>query len=130
MEHPTTIAVDLAKSVFEVAVSKEPGRVCQRRRLTRSQMAAFFVNRPAATVLMESCGTAHFWGRLLRGVRPPGLALHTQAEDTIAVATLPQPAITRAPTKQPPASPAPRPLATGVQIRLLDSRKFWDSRPR
>ena len=67
MEHPTTIAVDLAKSVFEVAVSKEPGRVCQRRRLTRSQMAAFFANRPAATVLMEACGTAHFWGRLLRG---------------------------------------------------------------
>ena len=67
MEHPTTIAVDLAKSVFEVAVSREPGRVCQRRRLSRGQMAAFFANRPAATVLMEACGTAHFWGRLLRG---------------------------------------------------------------
>jgi transposase len=67
VEHPTTIAVDLAKSVFEVAVSKDPGRGCQRRRLTRGQMAAFFANRPAATVLMEACGTAHFWGRLLRG---------------------------------------------------------------
>jgi len=67
VEHPTTIAVDLAKSVFEVAVSKEPGRVCQRRRLTRSQMASFFANRPPSTVLMEACGTAHFWGRLLRG---------------------------------------------------------------
>jgi transposase len=67
VEDPTTIAVDLAKSVFEVAVSKEPGRVCQRRRLTRGQMTAFFVNRPAATVLMEACGTAHFWGRRLRG---------------------------------------------------------------
>lgn len=67
MEHPTTIAVDLAKSVFEVAVSTEPGRVCQRKRLTRKQMVAFFANRPPATVLMEACGTAHFWGRLLRG---------------------------------------------------------------
>jgi transposase len=67
VEHPTTIAVDLAKSVFEIAVSKDPGRVCQRRRLTRGQMTAFFANRPAATVLMEACGTAHFWGRLLRG---------------------------------------------------------------
>lgn len=66
MEHPTTIAVDLAKSVFEIAVSTEPGRVCQRRRLTRRQMAAFFANRPPATVLMEACGTAHYWGRLLR----------------------------------------------------------------
>jgi transposase len=67
VEHPTTIAVDLAKSVFEVAVSSEPGRVSQRRRLTRSQMGSFFANRPPATVLMEACGTAHFWGRLLRG---------------------------------------------------------------
>ena len=66
MEHPTTIAVDLAKSVFEVAVSHEPGRVSQQRRLTRSQMAGFFANRPPATVLMEACGTAHYWGRLLR----------------------------------------------------------------
>ena len=32
MEHPTTIAVDLAKSVFEVAVSTEAGRVCHRSR--------------------------------------------------------------------------------------------------
>lgn len=66
VEHPMTIAVDLAKSVFEVAVSREPGRVCERKRLTRGQMSSFFVNRPAATVL-EACGTAHFWGRLLRG---------------------------------------------------------------
>jgi transposase len=29
-------------------------------------MAAFFANRPPAIVLMEACGTAHFWGRLLR----------------------------------------------------------------
>ena len=67
MEHPTTIAVDLAKSVFEVAVSNEPGRVCQQRRLTRNQMAGFFANRPPATVLMEACGTAHYWGWLLQG---------------------------------------------------------------
>jgi len=60
---PTTIAVDLAKSVFEVAVSSEPGRVCLRKRLTRGQMAAFFASRPPSTVLMEACGTAHFWGR-------------------------------------------------------------------
>lgn len=65
MDKPTTIAVDLANSVFEIAVSKEAGRVCQRRRVTRSQMASFFVAHPAATVLMEACGSAHHWGRLL-----------------------------------------------------------------
>ena len=33
----TTIAVDLAKAVFEVAVSDRPGHVCRRERLTRTQ---------------------------------------------------------------------------------------------
>ena len=36
MENPTTIAVDLSKSVFEVAVERQ-GRICQRKRLSRRQ---------------------------------------------------------------------------------------------
>lgn len=67
MAEATTIAVDLAKNVFEVAVSKEPGRVCERRRLSRIQMERFFANRPQSTVLLEACGSAHHWGRVLEG---------------------------------------------------------------
>ena len=43
MEH-TTIAVDLAKSVFQVAVSHKAGRVDIERRLTRDR---FLVHGPA-----------------------------------------------------------------------------------
>jgi hypothetical protein len=39
MENPTTIAVDLSKSVFEIAVVRE-GRICQRKRLTRAEKTA------------------------------------------------------------------------------------------
>ena len=63
MPNDTLIAVDLAKSVFEIAVSKRPGKVAERRRLSREKFLAFFVNRPKATVLMEACGSAHYWGR-------------------------------------------------------------------
>jgi transposase len=72
MQHPMTIAVDLAKSVFEVSVSTELGRVCQRKRLTRSQFARFLTLQPPATLLMEACGTAHYWARLAQnaGHRP------------------------------------------------------------
>jgi len=66
MENPTTIAVDLSKSVFEVAVERE-GRIVQRKRLSRRQMVAFFSQCPAATVLMETCGTSHYWGRMAEG---------------------------------------------------------------
>ena len=40
MEH-TTIAVDLAKSVFQVAVSHRPGRVDEERRLSRDRFLEF-----------------------------------------------------------------------------------------
>jgi transposase len=62
MEH-TTIAVDLAKSVFQVAVSHRVGQVTSEHRLRRSQMMPFFAQQPAATVLLEACGSAHHWGR-------------------------------------------------------------------
>jgi len=62
MENPTTISVDLSKDVFEIAVERE-GRVVHRRRLNRRQMVAFFSTCPSATVVMEACGSAHFWGR-------------------------------------------------------------------
>lgn len=66
MNEPTTIAVDLAKSVFQVAVSGAPGRVDEHHRLTRSRLLAFFARRPAAVVMMEACGSAHHWARQLR----------------------------------------------------------------
>jgi transposase len=58
-----TIAVDLAKSVFEIGISERPGNVEQTRRLTRNQLLGFFAAQEPATVLMEACGSAHYWGR-------------------------------------------------------------------
>lgn len=65
MEH-TTIAVDLAKSVFQVAVSHRPGRVDEERRLTRERFVTFFAQQPPATVVFEACGSAHYWARQLQ----------------------------------------------------------------
>ena len=59
----TTIAVDVAKNVFEVAVSGRPGQVSERQRLSRGQFVRFLAKRSPATVVMEACGTAHYWGR-------------------------------------------------------------------
>ena len=59
----TTIAVDIAKDVFEIAVSPEPGVVSETHRVSRKKLLSFFANRPAATVVMEACGSSHHWGR-------------------------------------------------------------------
>lgn len=64
--HRTTIAVDLAKSVFQIAVSRQPGKVAESHRLTRPKFLRFFAEHQPALVLLEACGTAHFWGRKLQ----------------------------------------------------------------
>jgi transposase len=68
--NPTTVAVDLAKSVFQVAVADAHWRVTEQHRLTRAQFERFFDNRAVALVVMEACGSAHHWGRWLndRGI--------------------------------------------------------------
>jgi len=68
MQNDTRIAVDVAKAVFEIAVSDRPGRVSRRERLPRTQFLAFFAQQPAATVVMEACGSAHYWGRRIEAL--------------------------------------------------------------
>jgi len=68
MLHTTRIAVDLAKSVFEIVVSDPPGKVVERHRRPRGKFLEFFANRPAATVVMEACGSAHFWARQIESL--------------------------------------------------------------
>lgn len=64
----TTIAVDLAKSVFQISVADGEWRVVERHRLTRAQLSRFFGERQPCAVVMEACGSAHFWGRWLRSL--------------------------------------------------------------
>jgi transposase len=59
----TTIAIDLAKSVFEIGISDRPGHVAESRRLSRVEIGPFMANQPATTVVMEACSSAHYWGR-------------------------------------------------------------------
>ena len=61
----TTIAVDLAKNVFQVAVSHHPGKVAETHRLSRKKFLPFFAKHKPAIVLLEACGMAHYWGRQL-----------------------------------------------------------------
>src|SRR5688572_22128334 len=60
----TTVAIDLAKDVFEVALANRAGRIVDRKRLTRRPFERFLEKLvPGTDVVMEACGTAHYWGR-------------------------------------------------------------------
>ena len=66
--HATTVALDLAKNVFQLAIADSQWRVVETHRLTRSQFERWFVNRDVSLVVMEACGSAHHWARYLLGL--------------------------------------------------------------
>jgi len=78
VENSTTIAVDLAKAFFQVSVSTVPGRVSERKRLSRAKFVAFLMQHPPAEIVMEACGSAHYWARTARdlGHQPVLLPAH------------------------------------------------------
>lgn len=61
----TTVAVDLAKSVFQLAVADASWKVVETHRLTRAQFERWLQNRSVGLVVMEACGSAHHWARWL-----------------------------------------------------------------
>src|ERR1700731_3572222 len=61
----TMIGLDTAKSVFQVHGVNETGKVEIRRKLRRSELIPFFEKQEACTVVMEACGAAHHWARVL-----------------------------------------------------------------
>lgn len=64
----TTVAVDLAKSVFQLAVADSHWKIVETHRLTRTQFERWFINRAVGQVVMEACGSAHHWARRLNGL--------------------------------------------------------------
>ena len=61
----TMIGLDTAKSVFQVHGVDETGKMEIRRKLRRSELFLFFEKQEVCTVVMEACGAAHHWARVL-----------------------------------------------------------------
>ena len=68
MENRTVVAVDIAKSVFQLAISESPDQPVRDRRLRRSEFFAFFEKLPPAIVATEACGSAHYWARRIEAL--------------------------------------------------------------
>ena len=63
----TTVAVDLAKNVFQLVAADRQWHIVERARLSRTQFERWFHNRDVSLVVMEACGSAHYWARMLQG---------------------------------------------------------------
>ncbi len=63
MTYNMMIGVDLAKSVFQVHGALPSGEVRFRRKLTRQHFRKFMGEQGPSIVVMEACGSAHYWAR-------------------------------------------------------------------
>jgi transposase len=63
MKEVSIVGLDLAKRVFQAHGAGADGGVVFRKKLSRSQVLAFFMGLPRCVVAMEACATAHYWAR-------------------------------------------------------------------
>jgi transposase len=64
----TMIGLDTAKSVFQIHAVDETGKTQIKRKLSRNDLVLFFTKQELCTVVMEACGAAHHWARILTGL--------------------------------------------------------------
>ena len=64
----TTIGLDIAKSVFQLHGVDAAGKAQLKRKLRRDELIPFFEGQPRCTVVLEACGAAHHWARVLSGL--------------------------------------------------------------
>jgi transposase len=65
MSEITRIGIDTSKAVFTLHCVDQTGRPVLRTNLRRPQMVAFFKKLPRAEIIMEACGSSHYWARQL-----------------------------------------------------------------
>ena len=66
MNNLNLISIDLAKTVCQIYYISTKGPV--NRTIKTKMLAQFFANFPRSTVVMETCGTSHHWGRKLQAM--------------------------------------------------------------
>jgi transposase len=66
----TTLAIDLAKTVFELYGVDGRGVCVLRRQVRRGQLLRVVAQLAPEQVAMEACASAHYWGRQIRVLGP------------------------------------------------------------
>lgn len=68
MKEITTLAIDLAKSVFQLHGVDGRGMTMLRRQVRRGQLLSVIAQLPACLVAMEACASAHYWAQQIRAL--------------------------------------------------------------
>ncbi len=136
MMKDTMIGVDLAKAVFQIHGASMTGQVRFRRKLSRQQFRNFMAEQPPALVIMEACGSAHYWAREMASlghevkliapqyVRPFVKRQKNDAADAEAIVIAAQRPEMRSSSRSRRLS-RPEPYCSGQGNALFDSALKW-----
>ena len=64
----TIIGLDLAKTIFHIAVINRAGKQVRRKKLRRHQLRLFFTQTEPCKIAMEACASAHYWAREFQNI--------------------------------------------------------------
>ena len=64
MQDTNIIGIDLAKHTFQVCVIDKHNREVSNKAMSREKLTAYLVWQAPTRVVLEACGSAHYWGRL------------------------------------------------------------------
>src|SRR3546814_19281010 len=82
MTEVTMIGVDLAKNVFQVHGASMTGELKFRKKLSRLSFGKFMAEQSPAVVVMEACGSAHYWAREMIRLRSEERRVGTECVGT------------------------------------------------
>ena len=99
MKKSNLIGIDLAKTVLQVCKVSKHGELISNKAVSPSKLQQLLAKSPPSIVVMEGCGTCHYWGRLaesfgheVRIINPKKVkgflqGQKTDANDALAIAT-------------------------------------------
>ena len=59
----TTVGIDVAKGVFQVAGANKRGKILFNKKISRKALMEFMATLEVCTVAMEACASSHYWAR-------------------------------------------------------------------
>jgi transposase len=63
MNNVTSLAIDLAKNIFQLHGTDAKGKAILKKKITRVKLLEFMTTLPPCNVFMEACGSSNYWGR-------------------------------------------------------------------
>ena len=72
------VAVDISKSVFQLSLGDAQHRIHTRRRLSRGQFMRWLHESETIWLIMEGCGSSHYWARTAQALGHQVTLLHAK----------------------------------------------------